>query len=117
MQAGEAITYIQLAGLLITPVGFFFWVKFKIGQTDEKLAELKAQHKEDCNDIRATLEKEVLSIKHGKTALKKELQDKLKEYKLDQKDINDGLKAEISQLRNDVNTSKEQILIAISNIK
>jgi hypothetical protein len=117
MEIDNIISYINLAGMLIAPVGFFFWVKFKIGQTDEQLTELKQQHKEDCNDIRKTFKEELLSVKHGKTALKRDLQDKLKEYKEDQKEINDGLRKDIIQLRNDISASKSEILTAISNIK
>ena len=54
MEVDNIISYINLAGMLIAPVGFFFWVKFKIGQTDEQLHELKEKHREDCADIRQT---------------------------------------------------------------
>lgn len=117
MEVDNIISYINLAGMLIAPVGFFFWVKFKIGQTEEQLVELKQLHKEDCNDIRHAFREDLLSVKHGKTALKKDLQDKLKEYKEDQKEINDGLRKDIIQLRNDISASKSEILTAISNIK
>jgi len=106
MEVDNIISYVNLAGMLIAPVGFFFWVKFKIGQTDETLLELKMNLKE-----------ELLTIKHGKTAMKKELEGRIKEYKADQKEVNDGLKSDIAQLRADINTSKSEILSAISNIK
>ncbi len=93
------ISYVNLAGMLIAPVGFFFWVKFKIGQSDETLAELKQSFRE-----------EVIQIKHGKTAMKKELEGRIKEYKQDQKEINEGL-------RQDMKDMKREILDAINNIK
>ena len=106
MEAGEAISYIQLAGLLITPIGFFFWVKFKIGQTDETLTELKHTLKEDIIQLRAS-----------KNGIKRDLESRIKEYKEDQSKVNIELKAEITSLRQDISTSKTEILTAISNIK
>lgn len=106
MDLDGVISYINLAGMFIAPVGFFFWVKFKIGQTDEALTELKLNIKE-----------EHIQIKASKNAMKKELEGRLKEYKEDQAGINAELKASIEGLRGDISTTKTEILNAISNLK
>ena len=105
MELDNIISYINLAGMLIAPVGFFFWVKFKIGQTDEALVELKLSIKE-----------ENIQIKASKNAMKRELEARLKEYKEDQAGINAELKTLIEGLRGDINTTKSEVLAAINNL-
>ena len=106
MSVDAAISYINLAGILIAPIGFFFWVKFKIGQTDGSFLEMKMNHKE-----------EIIRIKASKHAMKKELESRLKEYKDDQKEINGGLKQDIEGLRSEISSMKTEVLQAINNLK
>jgi len=100
------ISYVNLAGMLIAPIGFFFWVKFKVGQNSDAINEIRLSHKE-----------EIIQIKASKHAMKEDLESRLKEYKQDQKEVNEGLRSEVVSLRTDISSLKTELLTAINNIK
>lgn len=99
----EALQYLQLGSIVVSVVGGYFYIKFKLKDLENQLFEMKAAHKE-----------ELISVKASKTAMKNELEkrfdERLEALRERHKDATDAFTKRLDSIESGINEIRNYLI-------